>query len=85
MYSPSSPPIEIGGPAGIAAEAGEPRVGLQGELRRGPLRPGPGPAEVGDRHDDAVRPCLEQPLRIDAMRGGSGPVPGHDHDVGAGQ
>ena len=70
---------------GVAAKAGEPRVGLEGELGRGPLRPGPCPAEVGDGHDDAVGPRPQQPRRIDAMRSGSRPGAGHDHNVGGGQ
>src|SRR6202042_3670653 len=67
----------------VAAEAGEARPRLQGELAGGTIRVRTGPAEIGDGDDDRPPELRPHLLRIDAQLRGLRPG-GRDYDdVGA--
>ena len=85
MYSPRSPPIEIGGPAGSPRKPVRPDHACRVNSLAARSAYGSGPTEVGDGHDDRSRKLREQSLRIDAPFGCLRPRRRHHDDVGARQ
>src|SRR6202035_2364670 len=69
----------------VAAEAGQARPRLQGELAGGTVGVRTGPAEIGDGDDDRPRELRQHLLRIDAQLGRLRPGGRHHDDVGAGE
>jgi hypothetical protein len=69
----------------VAAEAGQARPRLQGELAGGTIGVRTDPAEIGDGDDDRPRELRQQLLRVDAQLRRLRPGGRHHDDVGAGE